>query len=91
MKELSLNILDISENSVKARATLVEITLSETDETLTVSVKDTELHHIGSHETAQCPGIFPASPAGSMQVRKLIRKHIPERPGSGLHAHLQIP
>ena len=40
MKELSLNILDISENSVKARATLVEITLTETDETLTVSVKD---------------------------------------------------
>ena len=40
MKELSLNILDISENSVKAKATLVEITLTETEETLTISVTD---------------------------------------------------
>jgi hypothetical protein len=40
MKELSLNILDISENSVKAKATLVEITLVETEETLTISITD---------------------------------------------------
>jgi hypothetical protein len=40
MKELSLNILDISENSTKAKATLVEILLEETDDTLTITVKD---------------------------------------------------
>ena len=40
MKELSLNILDISENSVKAKASLVEITLSETEDILTISITD---------------------------------------------------
>ncbi len=40
MKELSLNILDITENSVKAGATLTEIILEETDENLTLTIKD---------------------------------------------------
>lgn len=40
MKELSLNILDITENSVKAGATLTEITIDEVDNTLTISIKD---------------------------------------------------
>ena len=40
MKELSLNILDITENSVKAGATLTEITISEDEETLKISIKD---------------------------------------------------
>ena len=40
MKELSLNILDISENSVKAKASLIEITLSETEDILTISITD---------------------------------------------------
>ena len=40
MKELSLNILDITENSVKARATLTEISLIEDDKTLTIIIKD---------------------------------------------------
>ena len=40
MKELSLNILDIVENSVKAGASLTEITVTETEDTLTLSVKD---------------------------------------------------
>lgn len=40
MKELSLNILDIAENSVKAKATLTKILLSETADTLTVSIED---------------------------------------------------
>jgi len=40
MKELSLNILDIAENSVKAGATLTEILLVETHGTLTITVKD---------------------------------------------------
>ncbi len=40
MKELSLNILDITENSVKAGATLTEITIDETDETLTLTITD---------------------------------------------------
>lgn len=40
MKELSLNILDIAENSVKAGATLTEITIDETDEKLVLTVKD---------------------------------------------------
>lgn len=40
MKELSLNILDIAENSVKAKATLTEILLDETDNRLTLTIKD---------------------------------------------------
>lgn len=40
MKELSLNILDIAENSVKAKATLTEIILNETDQTVTLLIKD---------------------------------------------------
>jgi len=40
MKELSLNILDIAENSVKAKADLVEIALTETDEELIIDITD---------------------------------------------------
>ncbi len=40
MKELSLNILDIAMNSVKANATKIEIVLTETDETFTMSISD---------------------------------------------------
>ena len=40
MKELSLNILDITENSTKAKAELVEIAIFETDELLTIKIKD---------------------------------------------------
>ncbi len=40
MKELSLNILDVAENSVKAGATLTEININETAETLTLTIKD---------------------------------------------------
>ena len=40
MKELSLNILDISENSTKAGATLVEISITESDERLEIKIKD---------------------------------------------------
>lgn len=40
MKELSLNILDITENSVKAGASLTEIYIIETEKTLTLIIKD---------------------------------------------------
>ncbi len=40
MKELSLNILDIAENSLKAGASLVEILLTEKDNTLTIEIND---------------------------------------------------
>jgi len=42
MDELSLNILDIAQNSIAAEATLVEITVEENDssDTLIISVKD---------------------------------------------------
>ena len=40
MKELSLNILDVAENSVKAGAALTEITINETDDTLVLTIKD---------------------------------------------------
>ena len=40
MKELSLNILDISENSVKAGASLVKILLSETEDKLEIRIED---------------------------------------------------
>ena len=40
MKELSLNILDIAENSVKAGAKLTEITVEETAELTVLTIKD---------------------------------------------------
>ena len=40
MKEISLNILDIAENSVKAGAALTEISIEETETKLSVSIKD---------------------------------------------------
>lgn len=40
MKELSLNILDIVENSVKAGATLTEILLAEQGKALTITIRD---------------------------------------------------
>lgn len=40
MKELSLNILDIAQNSVTARSTLIGIDLEETKETLRITVSD---------------------------------------------------
>ena len=40
MKELSLNILDISENSVKAGASLIRIVLDEKDNKLTLTISD---------------------------------------------------
>lgn len=40
MKELSLNILDITENSVKAGATLTEISIIEKEDTLTLTIID---------------------------------------------------
>ncbi len=40
MKELSLNILDIAENSVKAGASLTEIRLDQTEEMLTITIRD---------------------------------------------------
>ena len=40
MKELSLNILDIAENSVKANAELTEILLDETEEMLSITIRD---------------------------------------------------
>ena len=40
MKELSLNILDITENSVKAGATLTEIDIEERGNRLTLTIRD---------------------------------------------------
>lgn len=40
MKELSLNILDIAENSVKAGASLTKIHISETDDTVVITITD---------------------------------------------------
>lgn len=40
MKELSLNILDIAENSVKAKATLTEISITEEGDLLTLKITD---------------------------------------------------
>ena len=40
MKELSLNILDVAENSVKAGAKLTQILLEETDDNLTIIIED---------------------------------------------------
>ena len=40
MKELSLNVLDIAENSVKAGASLTEIEIDETDDVLVLTITD---------------------------------------------------
>ena len=40
MKELSLNILDITENSVKAKATLTEIYIEESEDNLVLKIID---------------------------------------------------
>lgn len=40
MKELSLNILDITENSVKAGAALTQILIDENDDELIITIKD---------------------------------------------------
>ncbi len=40
MKELSLNILDITENSVKAGSSLTEILIDETADKLTLKIAD---------------------------------------------------
>ena len=40
MKELSLNILDVAKNSVKAEATLIGIELIETETTLLLRIRD---------------------------------------------------
>lgn len=40
MKELSLNILDIAQNSIKANASLLEILLEEDNETLKITITD---------------------------------------------------
>lgn len=40
MKEISLNILDIAENSVKAGATLTEISVLEENDTITLVIRD---------------------------------------------------
>ncbi|MBQ2517221.1 MAG: ATP-binding protein, partial [Clostridia bacterium] len=40
MKELSLNILDIAQNSIHADASFVQILLNETDRTLEIAIID---------------------------------------------------
>lgn len=40
MKELSLNILDIAENSVRAKAKNIKIEIEETQETILISISD---------------------------------------------------
>lgn len=40
MRELSLNILDIAENSLRAKATLVNIDVEVSDEKVTITIKD---------------------------------------------------
>ena len=40
MKELSLNILDVAQNSVKAEATLIEILIDEAGPRLSLTIKD---------------------------------------------------
>lgn len=40
MKELSLNILDIAQNSIRAGASLIKITLAEDNDTLKITIED---------------------------------------------------
>ena len=56
MKELSLNILDIAENSAKAKASLIEITLVENAKVLTITITD---NGIGMTEQTRLSVINP--------------------------------
>ena len=40
MKDLSLNVLDVAHNSISAGASLIEVTLAEEADLLTISIKD---------------------------------------------------
>ena len=40
MKELSLNILDIAQNSIRAEASLIEILIDETEMVMTITIRD---------------------------------------------------
>ena len=49
MRELSLNVLDIAENSVKAGATLVHILLGETADTAWLSLPATDSYVVRTY------------------------------------------
>jgi signal transduction histidine kinase len=40
VKELSLNILDIAQNSIRAEASLIEILIDETETVMTITIRD---------------------------------------------------
>ena len=76
MKELSLNILDITENSVKAKASLTEILIDETDDKLVLTIKDIVT---GEVVLADAMGIAPmvcgfivAAVSGYLAIRFMV-------------------
>ena len=67
MKELSLNVLDIAKNSVKAKATLIGISLVEEGNKLTLTVPNADGIEIYTAKS-------PDNPANNMRNTVILRR-----------------
>lgn len=81
MKELSLNILDIAENSVRAKATLIEIIIDETDDILNITVKDNGIGIKQSHLNTVTDPFFTTRKSRSVGMGIPLIKFAAEQTG----------
>lgn len=64
MDEISLNILDIAKNSIRAKAALVEIMLTESDDALSLVIKDDGIGMDSATLTSAKEPFFTTKPDG---------------------------
>ena len=64
MDEISLNILDIAKNSIRAKAALIEIMLTESDDTLSFIIKDDGIGMDSATLTSVKEPFFTTKPDG---------------------------
>ena len=84
MKELSLNILDVTENSVKAGSTLTEIRISETGDALTITIKDNGCGMTDEVERAVVNPFYTTRTTRSVGLGIPLLKLAAEQTGGGL-------
>lgn len=84
MKELSLNILDIAENSVKAGATEVALTLSETADTLEFTVSDNGCGMTKEKLAAVCDPFFTSRRTRKVGLGIPLLKMLCEQTGGSM-------
>ncbi len=84
MKELSLNILDIAENSVKAGATEVALTLSETADTLEFTVSDNGCGTTKEKLAAVCDPFFTSRKTRKVGLGIPLLKMLCEQTGGSM-------